>query len=126
MSLSLFQLSLLATCFLCDLSLSPVSPFPSPCSLIGLRLHSLHLIMPNPECCTYVNDQLYLFPSSATELHEAKPVWPVPDDYQSPCAEGQIECGSGECLSRSLFCDGAPDCADGSDENICSEFLFAQ
>ncbi|KAK3881495.1 hypothetical protein Pcinc_014060 [Petrolisthes cinctipes] len=53
------------------------------------------------------------------KLHAPKPVWPVPDGYQSPCPEGQIECGSGECLPRSRFCDGEPDCGDGSDENIC-------
>jgi len=36
------------------------------------------------------------------------------------CPEGQLQCASGECIPRKLFCDRNPDCSDGSDENICS------
>ncbi|KAK8406786.1 hypothetical protein O3P69_007382 [Scylla paramamosain] len=48
------------------------------------------------------------------------PVWPLADGQESNCPNGQIECGSGECLPRELFCDNTDDCADGSDENICT------
>jgi hypothetical protein len=33
------------------------------------------------------------------------------------CGAGMFECGSGECILGTLFCDGTNDCADGSDEN---------
>jgi len=35
------------------------------------------------------------------------------------CGEGQLQCGSGECILRTLFCDERADCQDGSDENVC-------
>jgi len=50
-----------------------------------------------------------------------KPVWPLPIDAVSKCPYGEIECGSGECLARELFCDAVPHCEDGSDENICND-----
>ena len=36
------------------------------------------------------------------------------------CADGQLQCGNGECIAKKLFCDEQPDCQDGSDENACS------
>ena len=38
------------------------------------------------------------------------------------CPEGQLACGSGDCIDSYLFCDGQPDCADKSDENACGEW----
>ncbi|KAF2355320.1 Low-density lipoprotein (LDL) receptor class A repeat [Trinorchestia longiramus] len=56
------------------------------------------------------------------KAQKPKPKWPVPYDADNKCnGEIEIECGSGECLSKSLFCDGTEDCTDGSDENICSD-----
>uniref|UniRef100_A0A3Q3XCL6 BPTI/Kunitz inhibitor domain-containing protein n=1 Tax=Mola mola TaxID=94237 RepID=A0A3Q3XCL6_MOLML len=39
----------------------------------------------------------------------------------SPCSAGQLTCGSGCCLDRSLECDGQQHCSDGSDEDHCNK-----
>uniref|UniRef100_A0A6A7FMW0 Gastrolith protein n=1 Tax=Hirondellea gigas TaxID=1518452 RepID=A0A6A7FMW0_9CRUS len=55
------------------------------------------------------------------KFQKAKPKWPLEPGEVNNCPGGEIECGSGECLSRSFFCDDKKDCADGSDENICND-----
>merc|ERR1712183_47375 len=50
-----------------------------------------------------------------------RPRWPLRNDEVSKCNPGEIECGSGECLSKRAFCNEIPECADGSDENICRD-----
>jgi len=36
------------------------------------------------------------------------------------CPEGSLQCGSGECLPRKLYCDNIPHCKDSSDEHVCT------
>jgi hypothetical protein len=33
------------------------------------------------------------------------------------CTKNEFTCDNGECITRSLYCDGTADCSDGSDEN---------
>jgi len=35
------------------------------------------------------------------------------------CEPDYLACGDSICLRKELFCNGEPDCADGSDENLC-------
>jgi len=36
------------------------------------------------------------------------------------CPSGELQCGSGDCLPKEVFCDRNIDCPDGSDEVACS------
>jgi len=35
------------------------------------------------------------------------------------CPNEQLACGNSVCIDRALFCNGEPNCEDGSDENAC-------
>ncbi|XP_012282378.1 uncharacterized protein LOC105700791 [Orussus abietinus] len=35
------------------------------------------------------------------------------------CEDGELACGDATCLPGHYFCDGSPDCSDGSDEGWC-------
>jgi len=54
-------------------------------------------------------DQLSRPRLAKPNLHTLEPV----------CPDGQLQCGSGECIAREFFCDKKGDCDDGSDENVC-------
>jgi hypothetical protein len=40
------------------------------------------------------------------------------------CQENYLACGDGNCIERGLFCNGAKDCNDGSDENACGKVFL--
>jgi hypothetical protein len=48
-----------------------------------------------------------------------KKVKPLLNTEEPICQENYLACGDGNCIERGLFCNGAKDCSDGSDENSC-------
>ena len=53
-----------------------------------------------------------------------KKVKPLLNTEEPICQENYLACGDGNCIERGLFCNGAKDCSDGSDENSCGNFPF--
>ena len=43
-------------------------------------------------------------------------VAPYEDELNCNCTEHEFQCTFGMCLSKTRYCDGVSDCADGSDE----------
>lgn len=52
-------------------------------------------------------------------MTKPKKVLPLLVTDEPLCPENQLACGSGQCMERTLFCDGEYNCDDQSDENAC-------
>lgn len=57
--------------------------------------------------------------NNCDQLSKPRLVKPILNTDEPTCPEGQLQCGSTECIDKILFCDGNSDCSDGSDENAC-------
>jgi len=52
-------------------------------------------------------------------LEKARKVLPKLVTDAPICPQDQLACGNSVCIARELFCNGEPNCEDGSDENAC-------
>jgi len=54
------------------------------------------------------------------DILEIKPLVKPKLNTDTPlCPQDQLACGNSVCIDRALFCNGEPNCEDGSDENAC-------
>ena len=57
---------------------------------------------------------------NCAQLEKPRRATPLLATEEPICETGKLACGNGACIEKELFCNGSPDCADGSDENACT------
>ncbi|CAG0912760.1 unnamed protein product, partial [Notodromas monacha] len=59
--------------------------------------------------------------TNCDQLEKPRKILPLLSTTEPLCSSPTaLACGNGECIAKELFCNGKPDCKDGSDENACA------
>ncbi|KPJ15180.1 hypothetical protein RR48_09207 [Papilio machaon] len=58
--------------------------------------------------------------NNCDKVEKPRKILPILKTDEPICPEGNLACGSGDCIEKALFCNGKPDCKDESDENACT------
>jgi len=53
------------------------------------------------------------------QLSKPRKALPNLNTNEPVCPQDELQCGNGQCIAKSLFCDDQVDCSDGSDETAC-------
>ena len=83
-------------------------------SMHHMYLHVAHFA----KCKRYVSvDHIFsIFEFSLLLLYFCHTAAPYDDEQNCTCTEHEFQCAFGMCVSKTRYCDGMSDCADGSDE----------
>ena len=63
--------------------------------------------------------------TNCDKITKEKKAAPLLNTEEPLCDPNKLACGDAICINKELFCDGKPDCNDGSDENACGEYFIS-
>ncbi|CAL1270360.1 unnamed protein product [Larinioides sclopetarius] len=83
--------------------------------LLALRCPSGLAFDIDKQTCDWKNNV-----KNCEQLEKPRLATPLLATDEPLCETGKLACGNGDCIEKELFCNGLPDCSDGSDENACT------
>ena len=63
--------------------------------------------------------------TNCDKITKEKKAAPLLNTEEPLCDPNKLACGDAICINKELFCDGKPDCNDGSDENACGKYYIS-
>ena len=63
--------------------------------------------------------------TNCDKITKEKKAAPLLNTEEPLCDPNKLACGDAICINKELFCDGKPDCNDGSDENACGQYFIS-
>ena len=63
--------------------------------------------------------------TNCDKITKEKKAAPLLNTEEPLCDPNKLACGDAICINKELFCDGKPDCNDGSDENACGKYFIS-